>query len=66
LIFYSYGLGYYGEFSIFSGTMLALGIYVIQLIFSSWWVKRFYYGPVEWLWRSGTYMKKQRFKKGES
>ena len=66
LIFYSYGLGYYGEMSIFSGTMLALGIYVIQLAFSSWWVKRFYYGPVEWLWRSGTYMKKQRFKKGEA
>ena len=52
--------------SIFSGTMLALGIYVIQLAFSSWWVKRFYYGPVEWLWRSGTYMKRQHFKKGES
>ena len=66
LIFYSYGLGYYGEISIFSGTILALGIYVIQLAFSSWWVKRFYYGPVEWLWRSGTYMKKQRFKKGEA
>ena len=66
LIFYSYGLGYYGDMSIFSGTMLALGIYVIQLAFSSWWVKRFYYGPVEWLWRSGTYMKKQRFKKGEA
>ncbi|MBS8263013.1 DUF418 domain-containing protein [Mesobacillus boroniphilus] len=66
MIFYSYGLGYYGELSIFSGTMLALGIYVIQLAFSSWWVKRFYYGPVEWLWRSGTYLKKQRFKKGEA
>jgi uncharacterized protein len=66
LIFYSYGLGYYGELSIFSGTMLALGVYVVQLGLSSWWVKRFYYGPVEWLWRSGTYMKKQRFKKGEA
>lgn len=66
MIFYSYGLGYYGKLSIFSGTMLALGIYVIQLAFSSWWIKRFYYGPVEWLWRSGTYLRKQRFKKGEA
>lgn len=66
MIFYSYGLGYYGDLSIFSGTMLALGIYVIQLAFSSWWVRKFYYGPVEWLWRSGTYLKKQRFKKGEA
>lgn len=66
MIFYSYGLGYYGHLSIFSGTMLALGIYLFQLAFSSWWVKRFYYGPVEWLWRNGTYLKKQRFKKGEA
>ncbi|WP_079508028.1 DUF418 domain-containing protein [Mesobacillus jeotgali] len=64
MIFYSYGLGYYGSVSIFAGTMLALGIYVFQLAVSSWWVKRFYYGPVEWLWRSGTYLRKQRFKKG--
>lgn len=64
MIFYSYGLGYYGDVSIFAGTMLALAIYASQLAVSSWWVKRFYYGPVEWLWRSGTYLKKQRFKKG--
>ncbi|MGV2940750.1 DUF418 domain-containing protein [Mesobacillus sp. LC4] len=66
LIFYSYGLGYYGEWSIFSGTMLVLVIYIIQLAFSSWYVKRFHYGPVEWLWRIGTYLKKQPLKKGES
>ncbi|CAM3774673.1 DUF418 domain-containing protein [Mesobacillus thioparans] len=64
MIFYSYGLGYYGNVSIFAGTLLALAIYASQLAVSSWWVKRFYYGPVEWLWRSCTYLKKQRFKKG--
>jgi len=66
LVFYSYGFGYYGRISIFAGTMLALIIYAFQLAISSWWVKRYYYGPVEWVWRSGTYMKKQRFKKGEA
>jgi uncharacterized protein len=63
LIFYSYGLGFYGKISIFSGTVLALAIYALQLAVSSWWVKRYYYGPVEWLWRSGTYREKQRFKR---
>lgn len=63
LIFYSYGFGYYGEISIFAGSILALSIYTIQLAASTWWIKRFYYGPVEWLWRSGTYLNKQRFKK---
>ncbi|MCM3573225.1 DUF418 domain-containing protein [Mesobacillus subterraneus] len=66
MIFYSYGLGYYGEVSIFSGSILALIIYILQLAYSSWWVKRFYYGPVEWLWRNGTYLKKQPFKKGRA
>jgi uncharacterized protein len=66
LIFYSYGLGYFGKMTIFSGTLLALGIYLFQLALSSWWIKRFYYGPVEWLWRTGMYMKRQRFKKGEA
>lgn len=64
MIFYSYGLGYYGDISIFAGTLLALVIYCFQLAVSSWWVTKFYYGPVEWLWRSGTYMKLQPFRKG--
>ncbi|MYI84232.1 MAG: DUF418 domain-containing protein, partial [Rhodothermaceae bacterium] len=24
-----------------------------------WWLKRFRFGPLEWVWRSGTYMKPQ-------
>ena len=64
MIFYSYGLGFYGKVSIFTGTMLATGIYIFQLAVSRWWVGKFYYGPVEWLWRSATYMKMQRFIRG--
>ena len=64
MIFYSYGLGYYGKVSIFTGTMLALGIYILQLAASSWWVAKYYYGPVEWLWHIATYLKKQRFVRG--
>ncbi|WP_210364626.1 DUF418 domain-containing protein [Bacillus sp. REN3] len=64
MIFYSYGLGYFGKVSLFEGTMLAIGIYTIQLAASGLWVRRFFYGPVEWLWRSGTYMKKQPLKRG--
>ncbi|MEH7444458.1 DUF418 domain-containing protein [Bacillus sp. JJ1122] len=63
LIFYSYGFGYYGKVSIFAGSVLALSIYAFQLAASTWYIKRYFYGPVEWLWRTGTYMKKQRFKK---
>ena len=30
-----------------------------QIIFSRWWLTRYRFGPVEWLWRSLTYMKWQ-------
>lgn len=63
LIFYQYGLGYYGKISLFAGSVLALLIYSFQLAASSWWVSRYYYGPVEWLWRVGTHWKRQPFKK---
>jgi uncharacterized protein len=30
----------------------AIGIYILQVFFSKWWLSRYQYGPVEWLWRS--------------
>ncbi|MEU4669721.1 DUF418 domain-containing protein [Amycolatopsis sp. NPDC023774] len=35
--------------------LLCLPIWVVQLVFSHLWLKRFAYGPFEWLWRAGTY-----------
>jgi len=37
------------------GLLLALGVAAIQIPFSVWWLTRFEYGPVEWLWRRATY-----------
>nr|WP_274310439.1 DUF418 domain-containing protein [Solibacillus daqui] len=28
-----------------------------QIVFSNLWLKKFRYGPIEWLWRCGTYMR---------
>ncbi|WP_010192119.1 DUF418 domain-containing protein [Bacillus sp. m3-13] len=63
LIFYSYGLGLYGSFTPFYGLWLVLGIYIFQIIISKVWVANFYFGPMEWLWRAGTYGNKPKFKK---
>jgi uncharacterized protein len=30
-------------------------VYAGQVWFSNWWLRRFRYGPMEWLWRSLTY-----------
>jgi uncharacterized protein len=32
---------------------------ISQILFSKWWLKKFRFGPVEWLWRSLTYNKLQ-------
>jgi uncharacterized protein len=37
------------------GLLLALGVAAIEIPFSVWWLTRFEYGPVEWLWRRATY-----------
>lgn len=55
LIFYSYGLGLYGQVDIVTGTWIALGIFAIQLIFAEVWLSKFSQGPLEMLWRRVTY-----------
>ena len=59
LIFYGYGLGLFGKVGHAAGIALTLVIYLLQIPLSHWWMKRFYYGPAEWLWRSLTYGKFQ-------
>ena len=34
---------------------ICIGIYIFQLLFSKLWLKCFRFGPLEWLWRMGTY-----------
>lgn len=49
------GLNYYGKVSLVTGTILCLGIFIFQMVFSYLWLKYFKFGPFEWLWRSLTY-----------
>jgi uncharacterized protein len=37
------------------GLLLALAVAAVQIPFSVFWLTRFEYGPVEWLWRTATY-----------
>jgi uncharacterized protein len=63
LIFYGYGLGLFGKMGEAMGIGLTIFIYLLQIPFSHWWMKRFKYGPAEWLWRSLTYGKPQPMKR---
>ncbi|WP_246938660.1 DUF418 domain-containing protein [Bacillus pinisoli] len=62
-IFYGYGFGFYGDISHFHAFLLTVGIFIIQIFISNLWLQRFKYGPVEWVWRSLTYGKRQPFKR---
>ncbi|TWT07274.1 DUF418 domain-containing protein [Planococcus sp. CPCC 101016] len=55
LIFYSYGFGLYGQVDLLTGTLIAIGIFVIQLIFAELWFEKFSRGPLEIVWRKWTY-----------
>ena len=54
-IFYSYGFGLYGKVDLITGTWIAIGVFVIQVILAEVWFTKFRTGPLEWLWRKGTY-----------
>jgi hypothetical protein len=43
-----------------SSIELALGIAVVQIAFSVWWLRRHPFGPLEWLWRVATYGRRPR------
>lgn len=61
-IFFGWGLGYIGKLGALTCFLLGIGIIVIQTLFSKYWLKKFRYGPLEWLWRCGTYLKWQPFR----
>jgi uncharacterized protein len=37
-------------------------LYAAQVLFSRWWLGRYRFGPVEWLWRAMTYGKPPRMR----
>ena len=60
--FWAFGATF-GGWSATETFLLGLGVYIIQIIVSALWLKYFKYGPLEWLWRTATYLKVQPFKK---
>jgi uncharacterized protein len=57
--FYSYGLGLYGKLGPALLSVLSVFIFALQILLSRWWLRRFRFGPAEWLWRTLTYGKLQ-------
>ncbi len=58
-VFYGYGLGLLGKLGAFQQVVYLSLFFAAQVLLSRWWLKYFRYGPVEWLWRSLTYLRWQ-------
>lgn len=60
-IFYGYAGGMFGQIGRTEQIALAIVILFLQVLFCQFWLKHFRFGPLEWLWRSITYLKWQPF-----
>lgn len=64
IMFSMWGFGaIFGSWGTTEVFVLGLIVYVIQAICSKYWLNNYLYGPLEWFWRSATYLKVQPFRK---
>ncbi|SNR24182.1 DUF418 domain-containing protein [Flavobacterium sp. ov086] len=65
-IFSGIGLGIADTMPYWFYFSLAVFVFILQLFISKWWLSKYNYGPIEWLWRSASYRKLFPFKKTQS
>lgn len=56
-VFNGYGLGFYEKVGPAGLCGFTITIYLCQIPLSVWWLSRFQFGPLEWVWRSLTHKK---------
>lgn len=56
-IFAAYGLGLHGHLQRGGQILLAIALFAAQVALSRWWMARYRFGPLEWLWRALTYLR---------
>lgn len=61
-LFYGHGFGLYGKIPRWGQLLVVMGVWIVVVAFAEFWMKRFRYGPIEWLWRSLTYGTRQPMK----
>ena len=58
-LFYGWGLGLSGRIGPAASLGIVIAIYSAQLVACRFWLSRFRFGPIEWLWRTLSYGKRQ-------
>jgi uncharacterized protein len=58
-LFYGWGLGLAGHVSAAGCIAMSLVIFAAQVLACDLWLRRFRFGPLEWVWRSLVYLRRQ-------
>jgi uncharacterized protein len=60
------GLGLAGKIGSFAVVLICFAFFAGQIAFSHWWLARYRFGPMEWVWRTLTYGERPVMKRGPS
>ena len=63
IIYYGIGFRVGGNIGPAIFIPIGLAVYLLQIAYSTWWMKHFNYGPLEWIWRMLTYGKTLKIKR---
>ncbi len=65
-LFTGAGLAMFGTLERHELYYVVVAIWIVQLIWSPMWLRRFRFGPLEWVWRSLTYWQRQPMRSAEA
>jgi uncharacterized protein len=66
LLFNGFGAGLYGKLEYYQLYAVVACVWILNLTLSPLWLRYYQFGPVEWVWRSLTYWKRQPMKRLET
>ena len=49
-VFYGYGLGYFEQLPRAWQPLFVVVVFALQVVLGRWWMARYRYDPMEWLW----------------
>jgi len=58
-LYYNFGFALYQYTTATQCLLIGFAIFVVQFLFSRWWIARYRQGPLEYLWRQGTWIGKR-------
>ncbi|HEX5654097.1 MAG TPA: DUF418 domain-containing protein, partial [Chitinophagaceae bacterium] len=66
VLFFGIGFGLFDQLQRYQIYYVVLAVWIVEIAWSHIWLRYFRFGPLEWLWRSLTYWKKQPLKKQDA